>query len=292
MKLSIIIAAYNSEKYISKCLDSIVNQSIREKEIIIVNDGSTDQTREIIERYSKNYNFIHVINQDNSGQGVARNKALTMAKGKYITFVDSDDFISYDYSYEKLINECEENELDILIFKYNIIKNNKKISTSNIGENKIYSDDNIIRKFLTTDEIEGFCWNKIFNRKVIIEKNIKFLEEQKFEDIPFVVEAILNAKNIKFFDEDIYNYILHDESTTGNINISNLIDEVISMELCIDKIKAKYQNEFDEAICNFIKKKVSLYKIYRLKNLLKGKLNLKEYVKIISKYNYLLRKYK
>ena len=160
MNLSVIIAIYNGQEYISRCLDSILAQKNITKEIIVVNDGSTDKTSDILNEY-KHLKEIIIINQANAGQGVARNNGLKIANGKYITFVDADDFLLFDYTYDKLISRCEKEHLDMIIYRYNTLKNNQIIRTSIIEDDqRLYSRSEIINKFLCTNEVEGFCWNE------------------------------------------------------------------------------------------------------------------------------------
>ena len=116
-KVSIIIPCYNSKKYIERCLNSILKDKLKEKEIILINDGSTDNTLEIIEEYSKKNKDIKIINQKNKGQSISRNNGLKEAKGKYIAFVDSDDWVEKDYFY-KLYNFAEKNNSDYIYCDY------------------------------------------------------------------------------------------------------------------------------------------------------------------------------
>ena len=179
MNLSVIIAIYNGQEYISRCLDSILAQKNITKEIIVVNDGSTDKTSDILNEY-KHLKEIIIINQANAGQGVARNNGLKIANGKYITFVDADDFLLFDYTYDKLISRCEKEHLDMIIYRYNTLKNNQIIRTSIIEDDqRLYSSSEIINKFLCTNEVEGFCWNKIIKREIISKNQINSMEEFK-----------------------------------------------------------------------------------------------------------------
>lgn len=284
MKLSIIIPVYNTEKYLKNCIASLINQELKEKELIFINDGSTDNSFNILQEYKNKYDNILVLNQENLGQGVARNNALKIAKGDYITFVDSDDYISGSRSYSNLIKKCIYEDLDILIFNYNIVKNEKKLNVVEFKDEKVFNDKEIIGKFLLTNEVEGFTCNKIFRRDLLIRNNIKFLEGRKFEDIPVVVDCIMQSKKISFNNEKIYNYVANYMSTTRNININTLLDEVYSMNLVINKIKNKYKNQFNKEIRFYISKKLKLYRIYRFRNLLKRKLSIRDYIKINIEY--------
>lgn len=113
--VSVIIPVYNVENYLKECLDSVLNQTYKNIEVIVINDGSTDKSLHILEDYSSKFNNIKIIDQENSGQSVARNKGLENAKGKYIYFLDSDDYILPD-TLKKLIKKLEMNNLDIIRF--------------------------------------------------------------------------------------------------------------------------------------------------------------------------------
>lgn len=290
MDLSVIIPVYNSEKTISKCIDSILKQDLKEKEIILIDDGSKDNSLEILLKYEKKYDFVRVISQENMGQGVARNNGIRIATGKYITFIDSDDYVSGTNSYSKFIKKCYKNDLDILIFNYVIVKDNIKEHVVTLKENVVFSSEEVLNKFLLTNEVEGYSWNKIFKSKLFEEDGIRFIEGKKYEDIPLVIEAIILSNKIEFDNSKTYNYVINNLSTTQNININTLNDEVDSMELIIDKLKKMNSIKINLNLKVYIRSRIKIYSIYRFKNLLKGKIKLSEFFSINKKYSQLLRK--
>ena len=290
MDLSIIIPVYNSEKTICKCVNSILEQDLKEKEIILIDDGSKDTSLEILLEYKKKYDFIKVISQENAGQGVARNKGIKLAKGNYITFVDSDDYLSGTDSYSKFIKKCYTKDLDILIFNYVLVKGNINEEVVKFKENIVFSKEDVISKFLITNEVEGYSCNKIFKSKFFKEDGIRYIEGKKYEDIPLVLDAIILSNKIEFDNSKTYNYVINDLSTTKNININTLNDEVDSIELIIDKVKKLNSLNMNLNLKVYIKNRVKLYSIYRLKNLLKRKINLSEFLCINKRYVKLLRK--
>lgn len=292
MDLSVIIAVYNGEPYIKRCLDSILNQEGIKKEIIIINDGSTDNSLEILEKYKEEYNELVILNQKNSGQGVARNNGLKLAKGKYVTFIDIDDYLSNIQVYKRLIDRCENENLDMMIYRYNYVKEGSVIKTSKIeDDNKIYTSEDIINKFLSTSEVEGFCWNKIFKKNILEENKIKFIPNRKYEDIPFVVNSILNCKRIKFDSINAYNYVINNESTTRNIKYQTLIDEIDMIELFIKNIEKIHKDTFKEQIRNYINGRLIVYRKYRIKNLISRKISISEFINIMRKYKKLSKIY-
>ena len=133
-KVSIIVPIYNSEKYMEKCIDSILNQTLNDIEIILVNDGSTDSSLEIAERYKQRDKRVIIINQINSGPSIARNNGIKIATGKYIGFVDSDDYIEKTM-YEKLFEVADNNKVNVAMCNYNEIflyDNKKQVVKSNL----------------------------------------------------------------------------------------------------------------------------------------------------------------
>lgn len=159
-KISIIIPIYNVEKYINKCLDSLINQTLEELEFICINDGSTDNSLNILNNYVKNDSRFIVINQSNQGQGIARNNGIKIAKGEYIAFVDPDDWLE-NSTFEKVYNLAIENSANVVQFnylEYNDISNTfKKIDFSkrlkkqyklDILKSNIYSKDNFKEAFI------------------------------------------------------------------------------------------------------------------------------------------------
>ena len=168
-KVSIIIPVYNAERYISKCLNSIISQNKNLNnliEIVLIDDGSKDKSRVICDDYSRKYNFIKTIHEKNQGQAVARNKAIEIATGDWITFVDSDDLVVEGYL-DVLLSLIKNNNAEIIIFKFKLFSedvefsssihkyNNKKVQTISKTE-AMYS--------ITTESIGNYMWNKLFKK--------------------------------------------------------------------------------------------------------------------------------
>ncbi|MGP1412122.1 MAG: glycosyltransferase family 2 protein, partial [Peptoanaerobacter stomatis] len=187
-KISIIIPVYNVEKYIERCLDSIITQSYTNLEIILVDDGSTDRSGEICDRYALVDNRIKVLHIKNSGRGEARNVGLAQAKGQYIGFVDSDDWVERDL-YRCLMESIEETGADISICAYyeclDENKTAKMLYENNFvcnGKEALYfTMSNVKRKYWFNIAI----WNKLYRRDVI--KNIRF-KGREYEDIMYNAE--------------------------------------------------------------------------------------------------------
>ena len=211
-KVSIIVALYNKKKYIKKCLKSLVNQTLKDIEIIVVNDCSTDKSLDIVKSIDEKR--IKVINnKKNKGIGITRNIGVSKATGEYIGFVDADDYVEKDM-YEKYYNYAKENNLDLLTSDYFKIINNKKeyFKVDNFEITNIEKNNNIINLINY-----GPC-NKLFKRDLIINNNIIFSGTTKFEDVIFVAKAIRYSKNISYLNEAYYNYMIHSLSETTTVD--------------------------------------------------------------------------
>jgi glycosyltransferase involved in cell wall biosynthesis len=223
LHLSIIIPVYNTEKFIKKCIDSCLNQNIQNNnyEIIIINDGSTDNSLEIINSYVKNNDNIHVFSQSNKKQGSARNNGLTKAVGEYIWFIDSDDWINENILKE-LIDYVFEKKPDILRFDaVNHFPNQL------IRERKSYHVPNKIYK-----GEEVFLENKfsicvpfhLFKKSFLLESRLKFIEKIFFEDNEFMVKAFYKADKFQFYEKVLYNVRIRSNSSTRNNEITRKLD--------------------------------------------------------------------
>ena len=241
MKVSVIVPVYNVEKYLRKCLDSLVNQTLKDIEIIIVNDGSPDNSQGIINEYVKKYpKKIKSYIQENGGQGAARNFALKKAKGKYIGFVDSDDYISLDM-YEKMYNKIEQDKADIVICN-NYIVNDDNIDIEK--DNSLIYGDNFERAFFGKMAV----WNKLYKKDLIVNNKIEFAKRVWYEDLAFTVKTIISANKITFVDEPLYYYIIREGSTMNNNNVRRntelflAFDDLFSYLKKEKKLKKYYSN--------------------------------------------------
>lgn len=222
-KVSIIIPVYNAEKYLEKCLNSVIKQTLKDIEIICINDGSTDGSLNILQKYSEKDKRFIIIDQKNSGQSVARNKGLSVAKGEFIGFVDSDDWIDEDF-YEKLydaaieykadiaagnILRVNENETNVFYVKYDKIqiaqKTNKKYQLAKIPDN-------------------CYVWNKIYNRKKLEKIDLKFQEEILYEDIIFSHKVLFYMKDFVTVPNVTYYYYDNPLSTVNVDSEKRLTD--------------------------------------------------------------------
>lgn len=227
-KISIIIPVYNVENYIERCIDSLISQSYINLEIILVDDGSTDKSGEICDRYAVVDNRIKVIHIKNSGRGEARNIGLSQANGQYIGFVDSDDWVEKDL-YKYMIENIEETKADISICAYyeclDDIKNKKMLYEKSFvctGKEALhYTMSNVIGVYWFNIAI----WNKLYKKAVV--ENIRF-RGREYEDIMYNAEVIYGARNVSYINKCLYNYRL---SRTGSIITEGFQRKTIEFEM-------------------------------------------------------------
>lgn len=209
LKLSIVIPVYNADKYISRCLESIVSQDTKHRyEVLLIDDGSSDNTSEICDEYTQRYRYIKTIHKQNEGVSVARNVGIEMAQGEYITFVDSDDWVTSDYV-ETILTQI--NGRDLLFFSHNRFGGDGHI----IEQCHPYRDcvgiletENFLLH-LKAEQYEcfGFTWNKCFRTDIIRNNNIRFIPGLNVrEDEVFTNTYCRNISSVKFLQERLYFY--------------------------------------------------------------------------------------
>ncbi|WP_353949006.1 glycosyltransferase [Sporolactobacillus sp. Y61] len=232
--VSIIIPCYNAEKYIDKCLSSIINQTLKRIEIIVVNDGSTDKSLDVITRYQNKFSNIKIVNQKNMGQAESRNKGIRLAKGEYIGFVDSDDYIESGM-YETLYNEAKQDNLDLVICNFDRVSEDGKILRTHNQKRfneKYFNNKQLIYEFFLNENelIEGYCWNKLFKRSLFIENGI-FFPKLKYEDIPTVFEVLCLTNRAKYINRSFYHYVQRNTSTVHSTNEQAIKDFIVAINL-------------------------------------------------------------
>lgn len=229
-KLSIILPVYNTEQYLEKCLNSILNNTFQDFELIIVNDGSPDNSEKIILDFKDKYkDKIVYIKKENGGLSDARNFGLKHAKGEYISFIDSDDYIEHDM-YEKMMNKLEQHPFDIVACDVNLVyENSDKIDVVSSGYDKDLFDKQEIKQ--TMIYFYPTVWNKIYKAEIINE--ITFLKGVWYEDLEFMLRVYPNITSIGVVKEPLHNYLQRKNSITYTYNdklydIINNMDSVIS----------------------------------------------------------------
>lgn len=227
MKASVIVPVYNSYVYLQKCIDSIMKQTEKDFELILINDCSPDNSQEIIDKYVNNYpdKIKCIINEKNIGQGCSRVKALDIASGEYIFFVDSDDYISEDYL-DRFLSEVKKKKYDVVVAGY----------TKVIGDKLVKHD--IVKNMWTLVCYPVACC-KMYRKDFIIENDIDFSDVRIGEDIYFTLDYFASGPSAKFIDYYGYYYRFNPTSTTNTIDFSSKHEEAVSAMF------AKLLNKYD-----------------------------------------------
>ena len=255
-KLSIVIPVYNVEYYIAQCLESILNQSFKDLEIICVNDGSTDNSLSVLQDYKAKDDRIIIIDQKNEGSGVARNAGLSIAKGEYVYFVDGDDWLE-DNALEKAVLKSDELNTDILIFGGLSYYEGK-------GKNGGYSANKLPKKYLdkvfSAKEIKkdifkfpSTAWTKLYRRDFLIKNNIKFQDIKAGQDqLPFF-HSMIKAERIALLPENLYCYRKNRKGAVTSVkkkkNFSPIyvfygIEDMLKSENLLDDYKSIFVNKY------------------------------------------------
>lgn len=209
-KVSVIVPVYNVEKYLKRCLDSLINQTLSDIDIICINDGSKDSSLQILEQYAQKDSRIVIYNQENSGPSVARNTGLEHASGEYIGFVDSDDWVDLDF-YEKLYKSAKNNNADIAVADFIREHPNKKPKRLKLKEEKIYTTPE--DKFMICKvHREGCVWNKIYRTEFIHSINLKFVPKMYYEDRDFTIRSLYFSKKLVTTPNTYYRYFVNPKS--------------------------------------------------------------------------------
>lgn len=216
--VSIIIPAFNVENEVERSVNSIIEQTYRDIEIIIINDGSTDRTLSIIERQALIDDRIKIINQENAGQSVARNKGIDVATGRYIYFFDADDFLQKNAIFE-LVSNIKQNNTDVVTFNADAIDLNKKnqkpyVRHNVVGNKGVYSRNQFLynNKWNLTP-----VWIYFFQRSFLLDHQIRFVEDIIYEDNMFYIEIMLHLKRISIVDKTLFFYQKREHSTITSL---------------------------------------------------------------------------
>ena len=222
-KVSIIVPVYNKEKYIDECIQSIINQTYKKIEIIIVDDGSTDDSEKIIKKYINSKSKIEYIKQHHQGGSVARNRGLEVATGDYIMFFDADDVLELD-AIESMLEKNDEN--DIIIGNYHIMnEDNNLIDSKKIIKKNIIDKKNIFKKYY---DIPPTLGSKMYKRSIIVENNINFANVRIGQDLNFYIKFLSCAKTVCGVDNFIFRYriVNNSVSRTYSSNIFGIVESI------------------------------------------------------------------
>ena len=221
--ISIIIPVYKVEKYLEKCIQSVINQTYENLQIILVDDGSPDNCGKICDEYAKKDHRIEVIHKSNGGLSDARNKGLEIAKGEYIGFVDSDDYIEADM-YEVLYNLLKQYNADVSICNFYTVSQGKiAIKNADNGINE-YNRIEILKEILSDRNIQSYAWNKLYKKELFDE--IKYPIGKKYEDIGTTFYLLEKCNKVVVTGKSEYYYINRQDSIVNNVTESTITDYI------------------------------------------------------------------
>ncbi|WP_291633844.1 glycosyltransferase [Clostridium sp.] len=267
MDVSIIIPVYNVQEYLAVCLDSVIKQTIKSKEIIVVNDGSTDKCYEILKEYKIKFPELIIINQKNRGISETRNAGLKVARGEYIAFVDSDDFIELTM-FERMYLAAKRENSDIVICDY-ILYNEKpdkqsfdkykseKYIIEGINEEGYIDKIDALKKFLLND-IKAYTWNKLHKRELFTKNHILFPDFKVCEDTPASFLLLAYSRKIFSMQEPLYYYRQREASLTKTFSIKSMEDMLAGCYIMRDYIE---KNSL------IYEKLIHYYRVYMIKTL-------------------------
>ena len=288
--ITIIVPVYNVEKYLEKCIKSIICQTYKNFELILVNDGSSDMSGKICNKYAELDKRIKVFHTTNKGVSHARNIGLDNANGQYIGFVDSDDFIEPNM-YEVLLKKIKEEDSKIVVCGYNVVLKKSIINRTKNIDKKLNCEE-AIEEIFYGNTIQGFLCNKLFDRTLFLYKR---LDENMdiCEDLYIVCNLIYEVNDISYTSECLYNYVMREDSATNDIK-SMVSNENKLKELeVLNKLKEDLNNEFNDIIDDYKGILLIYIYVYFYKEINKNKFlknNLKKEI-TLNKNNYMKSKY-
>lgn len=256
-KVSVIVPVYNMEKYLSRCLTSLINQTIDDLEIIVVNDGSTDKSDEIIKEYKKANNNIRYVTKENGGLSSARNFGLLYATGEYIAFLDSDDYVDRNM-YKKMYEKAKEHNSDYVecdfLWQYD---DHQKIDTGIRYTNK--------KEMFVTARV--VAWNKLIKREIILENKLQFPVGLYYEDVEFFYKLLPHINSFDFVEEPLVYYVQRETSIVNKQDsrtkqIFKILDNVIDYYKA-NGIYDEYQKEIEYTcarilLCSSLKRMIQI----------------------------------
>jgi glycosyltransferase involved in cell wall biosynthesis len=256
--ISIVIPVYNAQETLSRCLDSILNQSFKNFEIILVNDASTDNTQQIIDHYKENYpSQIQAIIKSNGGPGETRNFGIKKAIGKYLTFIDADDFLEPNY-FEVVLNAIEKHDPDLILLAYQRVYNRRQSILEKLYPYSSWNIFNLPVSLSTHPDIicktEGAPWLRIIKREIIAtNEHLLFSNGKLAEDQEASLKWFLHTPKIVFCKEQIYNYIIDSKSINFSTNNFGDFMKVIDSVYSYYQTQGALQTYYSELEIVFIK---------------------------------------
>ena len=294
--ITVMIPAYNAQKYIGRCIESLLKQTYKEIEILIVNDGSKDDTQSICEDYSQKDSRVRLVNQENGGEGAARNTGLREAKGKYLTFVDADDYVKEDFI-ERLHTNLVKNDAGLAICGFTELREDTILNETS-GDISIMNQEAGMEMLLREDSFKGYVWNKIFDLDIIRQNKLSFdVSLAVWTDVLFVFQYMRHVEKIIFDPTPEYYYIYLETSVShggGNnvIAVDKSYSAIRAKEQMVDFIPENYLKVRRQLAIRFVQSSLAVlrnigysnnqgqYKQFKENSIL----YIKKYYKSVKKY--------
>lgn len=248
-KVTVIVPIYNVENYLKKCLDSILRQTYNNLEIILINDGSTDGSKNIAEEYQEKDQRVILLNKENGGLSDARNYGIERASGEYITFIDSDDEVTEDYV-EYLINLTEKYKTDIAIASYRLKSGNKIINYGKDYNTEKLTEYECLRRMLLDEGFTVTAWAKLYKTKLF--NDVRYPVGKIYEDNGTTYKLIMKCNEIAYGSKDIYIYY----KRNGSITSENFNDRKYSIIDFSDEMGDKILEKYPELVNEVERKKI------------------------------------
>ncbi|MEI2396969.1 glycosyltransferase family 2 protein, partial [Paenibacillus phytohabitans] len=260
--VSVIIPIFNVERYLSKCIDSIINQSYIQLEIILVDDGSPDKSGDICDYYKDADSRIIVIHKINGGLSSARNAGLESATGEYIVFVDSDDWID-EFMIEDMVNTAYSENADIVQCGFRRVNENGSLKNEfRLKDETFIGEEEILKNYFQQNKINVVVWNKLYKRELFL--GVRLIENRLYEDIMFTFDILLEVKKLVSIQGVYYNYLQRKQSIMGSSFSPRKLDMIYAGKYVFGKCKnqcPKYLNQSCILLCLYC-----YYLFYEVRN--------------------------
>lgn len=253
--ITVMIPAYNAEKYIARCVESLCMQTYKNIEILIVNDGSKDSTGTICLELEKKDARVRLVNQENGGEGAARNTGLREAKGRYLCFVDADDYVKPEFV-ELLYGNLKKHEAGLSICGFTELKEATVLNETK-GKKQLLSQEQAMEMLLREDAFKGYVWNKIFDMNIIRKYQLQFdVTLAVWTDVLFVFQYMCHIEQVVFDPTPVYYYIYLETSVSHGANHVVAVDKSYSairaQEQMITDIPKEYEGVQKQMAVRFV----------------------------------------
>lgn len=266
IKITIIIPVYNTEKYINQCIDSILCQTYKNIEVVLVDDGSSDKCPKILDEYARKDKRVTVIYNTNGGASTARNTGVKAAKGHYLTFMDSDDYWNDKTALQCLVNQIHEYSSDVLYWGYKKYYEKEmefKEYPVMLDRNDVLrtAKDDAIYSMMRANSYIACSWNKLVKKELFDKHDLLFVEGTDSEDIDWSARLIIFAESFDILDNSFYTYRQHDKSITKNIKQKNIVNLENNIQTCLNLIPKNSTQKFRESYYSFMANQYANYVI-------------------------------